>query len=101
MEMSVKEHMKHMKGKKKGNIILYALSTCGWCKKTKTLLNDLQADYHYVDVDLLAEVDKDKAVKEIAKWNPACSFPTLVIDNDKCIVGFKEQEIRELLADAK
>jgi glutaredoxin-like protein NrdH len=99
--MSVKEHLQHIAGKKKGNIMLYALSTCGWCKKTKALLNDLQADYHYVDVDLLADADKDKAVKEITKWNPACSFPTLVIDNDRCIVGFKEHEIRELLADDK
>ena len=99
--MSVKEHLQHKVGKKKGNIMLYTLSTCVWCKKTKALLNDLQADYHYVDVDLLADADKDKAVKEITKWNPACSFPTLVIDNDRCIVGFKEHEIRELLADDK
>jgi glutaredoxin-like protein NrdH len=90
-----------VKGKRKGNVILYALSTCGWCKKTKGLLNDLQADYHYVDVDLLVDDDQAEAVKEISKWNPDCSFPTLVIDNNRCIVGFKEQEIRGLLTDAK
>ena len=99
--MSVKEHLQHIVGKKKGNIMLYTLSTCVWCKKTKALLNDLQADYHFVDVDLLADADKKEAITEISKLNPACSFPTLVIDNDRCIVGFKEQEIRELLADAK
>jgi glutaredoxin-like protein NrdH len=98
--MSVKEQMKHVKGKKKKNITLYALSTCGWCKKTKGLLNDLQADYHYVDVDLLADDDQAEAVTEITKWNPDCSFPTLVIDDNRCIVGFKEQEIRGLLTDA-
>jgi glutaredoxin-like protein NrdH len=31
----------------------------------------------------------------VRKWNPACSFPTIVIDDKKCIVGFKEDEIRE------
>jgi glutaredoxin-like protein NrdH len=98
--VSVKEHLKHVKGKKKGGITLYALSTCGWCKKTKGLLTDLDADYHYVDVDLLADADQAEAVAEITKWNPECSFPTLVIDNSKCIVGFKEQEIRRLLTDA-
>jgi glutaredoxin len=99
--MSVKKHLKHVKGKKKGGITLYALSTCGWCKKTKGLLNDLQADYHYVDVDLLADDEQAEAVAEITKWNPECSFPTLVINNSRCIVGFKEQEIRGLLKDAE
>jgi len=98
--MSVKEHMKHVEGTKKKNIKLYALSTCGWCKKTKALLNDLQADYDYVDVDLLGDADQKEAVTEITTWNPACSFPTLVIDNNRCIVGFKGQEIREVIADA-
>ncbi len=31
------------------------------------------------------------------KYNPHRSFPTLVINNEKCIVGFKEDEIREAL----
>ena len=98
--MSVKEHMKHVDGTKKGEITLYALSTCAWCKKTKDLLNTLKADYHYVDVDLLADADKEKVVKEISKWNPACSFPTMVIDNKRCIVGFDEKEIRGLVRHA-
>ncbi len=98
--MSVKEHMKHVDGKKKGDITLYALSTCGWCKKTKGLLNDLTVDYHYVDVDLLADADKEEAIKEIRQWNPPCSFPTMVIDNNRCIIGFNEEEIRGLKANA-
>jgi glutaredoxin len=98
--MSVKGHLKHVDGTKKGDITLYALSTCGWCKKTKGLLNDMNLDYNYVDVDLLADADREEAMEEIRLWNPTCSFPTLVIDNNKCIVGFKEQEIRGLLTDA-
>jgi glutaredoxin-like protein NrdH len=92
--MSIKEHMKHVEGTKKGDITLYTLSTCGWCKKTKGLLNELNVDYHYVDVDLLADADKEEAVNQIRQWNPACSFPTLVINNNSCIIGFKEEEIR-------
>jgi hypothetical protein len=31
----------------------------------------------------------------VEKFNPSGSFPTLVLDNKKSIVGFKEKEIRE------
>jgi glutaredoxin-like protein NrdH len=84
-------------GKKAGHIMLYALSTCGWCHKTKELLDDLGVEYDYEYVDHLHGDEKEKAVWEVSRWNPACSFPTLVIDNKKCIVGYKENEIREAL----
>jgi hypothetical protein len=50
-----------------------------------------------VDVDLLADADREEAVETIRRWNPACSFPTLVIDNNRCIIGFNEGEIRGLV----
>ena len=87
----------HVDGKKKGKVMLYALSTCGWCKKTKVLLNELGVEYDYTDVDLLKGAEQDAVVKEIMKWNPSSNFPTIVIDAKKCIIGFKEDEIREAL----
>jgi glutaredoxin-like protein NrdH len=89
--------IEHVKGKNKGKIMLYALSTCGWCRKTKELLNSLGVEYSYIFVDLLDEEDKSTTMKFVEKWNPHCSFPTLVINDKKCIVGFKEDEIREVL----
>jgi len=89
--------IKHIEGKNKGKIMLYALSTCVWCKKTKKLLNNLGVDYYYIDVDLLEEGEKENAKKEITRFNPSCSFPTTVINNEKCIVGYKETEIKEAL----
>ena len=87
----------HVAGKNKGKVMLYALSTCGWCKKTKALLNELGVEYDYTDVDLLKGEEQSAAIKEITKFNPDCNFPTLVIDNRKSIVGFKEDDIREAL----
>jgi glutaredoxin-like protein NrdH len=89
--------IEHIKGKNKGKILLYALSTCGWCKKTKELLKNLDVEYSYIFVDLLDDADKENAMDDIRKWNPACSFPTIVINNKDCIVGFKEDEIKEAL----
>ena len=85
-------------GKNKGNIMLYALSTCVWCGKTKKLLDDLGVEYTYEYVDLLTGKDRDAAIKAIMVWNPSTSFPTMVLNNEKCIVGFKEAEIRQALA---
>lgn len=87
----------HVAGKNKGKVMLYALSTCGWCKKTKALLNELGVEYDYIDVDLLKGAEQDATVKEIMKYNPACNFPTMVINAKQSIIGFKEDEIREAL----
>ncbi len=94
-----RNHMesKHRNGQHKGQVMLYALSTCIWCKKTKELLENLDVDFDYIDVDQLNSQDKTQAIDEIKKWNPSCSFPSLVIDNNQCIVGFKEKEIRNRL----
>jgi len=87
----------HVNGINKGSIRLYALSTCGWCKKTKNLLNTLGVAYDYIDVDYLMGQERTKVIKEIEEWNPHCSFPTLVINNTHCIVGFKEKDIRKVI----
>jgi len=86
----------HVDGKNKGNIILYALSTCVWCKRTKRLLNELGIAYDYIFVDLLNGDEKDYAKKQMEKWNPRGSFPTIVIGNKKCIVGYDVEKIKEL-----
>ena len=85
----------HVPGTESGRIMLYALSTCGWCRKTRELLEQLGVAYDYEYVDLLHGVDRERAVREISVWNPSGSFPALVLDNKKSIVGFKENDIRE------
>jgi glutaredoxin-like protein NrdH len=89
--------IEHVNGKKKGKIILYALSTCGWCARTKDLLRDLGVDFDYLYVDLLEGQEQENALNDVEKWNPKGSFPTLVIGDKKSIVGFREEEIREAL----
>jgi len=84
-------------GKNKGSIILFALSTCVWCKKTKKLLEELNVGYSYIDMDLIDEDVKDKFLNQLKQWNPSCSYPTLVINDKDCIVGFDEEKIRKVL----
>jgi len=89
--------MQHVHGTKAADIKLYALSTCPWCKKTKKLLDDLGVEYFFEDLDLLTGIERDAVMAAVSKWNPGRSFPTMVINNSKCIVGFKEQDIRDAL----
>ena len=87
----------HVDGEDKGPVKLFALSTCVWCKKTKRLLDELGVAYDYVFADKAQGTDRDEIIAEIEKWNPRVSFPTMVVGNEKVIIGFKEDEIREAL----
>jgi glutaredoxin-like protein NrdH len=89
--------MKHINGQNKGDIMLYAISTCAWCKKTKKFLKSLGVEYRYIDVDMLEPTEKKKIDGEVMKWNPQRNYPMIVINNKKCIVGYKEDEIKEAL----
>ncbi len=88
---------KHVDGKNKGAIMLYALSTCGWCRKTKDLLAKMGLAYDYIDVDKLSDEEATKLEnEEVKKWNPAGTYPTLVIDGQRAIINYDEKKIKEL-----
>lgn len=85
---------KKVNGEKKADIFLFSLSTCGWCMKTKKLLDSLNVEYDYVDVDLL-ETKKQKEIQEEFRGKSiGFSFPKIFI-NDKVISGFDEKKILE------
>ncbi len=81
-------------------IFMYALSTCGWCKKTKALLRERNVDFEFVDVDLLSGEERDRVRDEMAKVNPRKSFPTLVVGDD-VIVGYDRARILEAVGDGQ
>lgn len=87
----------HINGTDKGPVMLYALSTCGWCAKTKDLLAELGVAFDYIYVDLVAPDAQKEVIEAVERVNPSLSFPTVVI-GETTIVGFKEKEIREALA---
>ena len=84
----------HVDGTDKGDILVYGLSTCVWCKKAKSFFEAKGIAYDYIFVDLLEGEEKKRVLDEVAKWNPKVSFPTIVI-NGSCVAGFKEEEILE------
>jgi glutaredoxin-like protein NrdH len=87
----------HVDGEQTAKIMIYALSTCGWCKKTKAFLDELGVAYDYVDVDNLEGEDQDAVMKEVARWNPSRSFPTIVVNENECIIGFQHDKLRQVV----
>ena len=83
----------NVEGKDRGHFFLYALSTCIWCRKTKAFLQESGIAYSYIFVDELEGEEKEKVREEIKKCNPDCSYPTLVVNNEKCIIGFDTDAI--------
>ena len=75
---------------------IYSLSTCSHCKSTKKMLSDCTIQYDFVDVDTFEGEERAAILEDVKKFNPKCSFPTVIIGNT-VIVGFKEKEIKEAL----
>jgi glutaredoxin-like protein NrdH len=75
----------------------FALSTCGWCKKTKRFLDAHNVDYEIDYVDLLTGAERARVMAEMERWNSRRTFPTVVVDDREVVVGFKEDRLREVL----
>ncbi len=75
----------------------YGISTCIWCRKTRQFLEEKQVAFDFFYVDLLEGDERDAIKDEVRQWNPKVSFPTLVIDEETGIVGFKTDQIIEVL----
>lgn len=87
----------HVDGINKGDLLLFALSTCVWCKKMKRFLDKLGVAYDYVNVDALSKADEALADKEVERWNPKGTYPTLIINNKNCVTSNQEEEIKKRL----
>ncbi|MDY7078635.1 MAG: glutaredoxin family protein [Chloroflexota bacterium] len=79
------------------HVVLYAISTCIWCKRTRQLLEREGVSFDYIYVDLLHSQERDQVLTQVGRWNPARSFPTLVVDNRQAVLGYKPEEIKRLL----
>ena len=78
-------------------VLLYAISTCAWCKMTKEFLKENDVEYEYVDVDLASDEDHEKIRNEIIRLGAEPTYPTLIVDGKTVISGFRKDKIKEAL----
>jgi glutaredoxin len=78
-------------------VVVYALSTCVWCKMTKQFLKDHSIEFEYVNVDLCEEDDKQKIRAEIQNKGGNLNYPTTIIDDKIVVTGFRKDQLKEAL----
>lgn len=77
-------------------ILLYTLSTCPWCAKTKEFLKEHNIKFDSVDYDLASLDDRKRIYQEIIDSGNNVSFPYVKIGNE-VVVGWDPDKYRELL----
>ncbi|MBF0456905.1 MAG: glutaredoxin family protein [Nitrospirae bacterium] len=76
--------------------VLFALSTCPSCRKTKEFLTKNNIEFVLAEMDTLDIESRDKLLLEVKKYNPRETFPTIVVDGGRTvIVGFNETAIKK------
>jgi glutaredoxin len=77
-------------------VLVYALSTCPWCRKTKQWFADSNVSFEFVDVDTLPADEQDSAAEKAYQLSGGRRFPVVVI-NGEVIVGHNPDKFLEHL----
>jgi glutaredoxin-like protein NrdH len=94
----IEEYLEIVEGDQNSReLVLFALSTCGWCRKARNFLDENNLKYRYVYVDLLQGDAQKEVFEEVKTRNPRKTFPTLVINGEEVIAGFNEDKYKEAL----
>lgn len=97
MEQVVFEHEEG--SRKPRDLVVYALSTCGFCRRGLDFLKKNNIDFQYVYVDTLEPSQKQDLKQQLTrKFKQQVLFPFVVLDDEEVMVGFKEQEWRKALS---
>jgi glutaredoxin len=78
-------------------VVVFALSTCVWCKMTKQYLKDNEVEFEFIDVDLTEPEEKQEIHELIQDKGGTLSYPTIIVDDKKIITGFRKDQLKEAL----
>jgi glutaredoxin-like protein NrdH len=78
-------------------VVMYGLSTCGWCAKMKAFLEQEHPDFDLIYVDQLTGEERENALAELRKWNPATTFPTVIVDRENVVIGYQPDRVKGAL----
>lgn len=74
---------------------VFALTTCPYCRMSRTYLDDNGVAYDVVEVDKLEGQERTDTIDEVKRLSGGTSFPVIVVDG-QVIVGFNKPRLKEL-----
>ncbi|MEI6079420.1 MAG: glutaredoxin family protein [bacterium] len=82
----------------KNELVVYALSTCGFCHRALKFLKEHSFKFKYVYYDELEPEVQEQIEKQLRdQFNRSLSFPFLVIDCKRFLIGFNQDKWEEEL----
>jgi len=76
-------------------ITMYTLSTCPWCRKSKSFFTDHKIPFTFIDYDLADEATQSRISSEVDAAG-ATGFPFVRI-NDEVIAGYQPERYAKAL----
>ena len=77
---------------------LFALSTCGFCKRAIAFLNEHKAGYSFVYIDKLSRSEKKRIMDEFDEtFQTRMLYPTMIVDEEDFLIGFIEESWKTAL----
>lgn len=86
-----------VEGRDFGDVRVFSLSTCAWCKKLKDFLERRNVKYRYIDLDTAEEEEREEIVEFLDSIYEKWGFPSLLFDDRVLLCGYKESDILETL----
>jgi glutaredoxin len=84
--------------KKQPAITVYALSTCGFCKRAMAYLEKNGFAYRFVHMDAIPMDVKNEAKRELKeKYKVDIAFPFVTVGDSEHLVGFIEADWKRTL----
>ncbi|MHB1341459.1 MAG: glutaredoxin family protein [Coriobacteriia bacterium] len=78
------------------SVMVYALSTCPYCRQARKYLDDNDVEYDVAEVDRLEGQERADTIAKVKEISGGASFPVIVID-ETVIVGFNKKKMKEML----
>jgi glutaredoxin len=81
-------------------LTLFALSTCGFCRRAIAFLDELGVEYRYVHMDKISREQQDVIRGYVKnKYKIAVSFPFLCVGDKDFLTGFIRKSWEKELSD--
>ena len=78
-------------------VLMYAISTCLWCRKAKMFLANNNVEYEYIEIDRSSPNDREAIRTDILRRGGRLLFPTIIVDDKILLTNPNETKLREIL----